>query len=92
MRIDVPCEIAAIHADFGTIATKGALFCERCEVLQEALARGEVGRDIAIIDFVWRNAHLGELRANLARAREARDDDFVERVRKNGARGQDAKA
>lgn len=92
MRVDVSRKIAAIHADFGAIATKGALFCEACEVLQEALARGEVGRDIAIIDSMRRDAHFGELRANLARAREARDDDFVKRVFEDCARGQDIKA
>ncbi len=92
MRVDVSRKIAAIHADFGTIAIKGALFYERCEVLQEALARGEVGRDIAIIDSMRRDAHFGELRANLARAREARDDDFVKRVFEDCARGQDIKA
>lgn len=92
MRVDVPRKVAAIHADFGAIATKGALFCEHCEILQEALARGEVGRDIAIIDSMRRDAHFGELRANLARVREARDDDFVERTLEDCARGQDIKA
>ena len=91
MRVDMPRKIAAIHADFGTIATKGAPFCEHCEVLQEALACGEVGRDIAIIDSMRRDAHFGKLRANLARAREARDDDFVKRVFEDCVRGQDIK-
>ena len=92
MRVDVSRKIAAIHADFGAIATKGALFCEAREVLQEALARGEVGRDIAIIDSMRRDSHFSELRTNLARAREAHDDDFVKRTLEDCVRGQDNKA